>query len=67
MRTNYVMPKSLGVKYPERCYGVHTTRVALTADEINYGRKFLGRKYKREVVTERGVLRKERSRVANMR
>ena len=28
MRTSYVMPKSLGVKYPERCYEVHTTRVA---------------------------------------
>ena len=40
MRTNYVMPKSLGVKYPERCYEVHTTMVAWTADEINYGLKF---------------------------
>ena len=40
MRTNYVMPKSLGVKYPERCHEVHNTRVAWTADEINYGRKF---------------------------
>ena len=28
MRTSYVMPKSQGVKYPERCYKVHMTRVA---------------------------------------
>ena len=40
MRTSYVMPKSHGVRYPERCYEVHTTRVAWTADELNYGRKF---------------------------
>ena len=53
MRTNYVMPKSLGVKYPEMCYEVHTTRVAWTADEINYGRKFWGRRDEREVVPER--------------
>ena len=32
MRTSYVMPKSFGVKYPGRCYEVHTTRVAWTAD-----------------------------------
>ena len=43
-RTSHVMPKSLGVKYPERCYEVQTTRVAWTVDEINYGRKFWGRK-----------------------
>ena len=54
MRTNYVMPKSLGVNYPERCYEVHTTRVAWTADEINCGRKFWERKDEREVVQERG-------------
>ena len=36
--------KSLGVKYTERCYEVQTTRVAWTADEINYGIKFCGRK-----------------------
>ena len=42
-RTSYVMPKSHGVRYPERCYEVQTTRVAWTADEINYGRKFWGR------------------------
>ena len=46
------MPKSLGVKYPERCYEVHTTRMAWTADEINYGRKFWGRKDERKVVPE---------------
>ena len=40
MRARYVMPKSHGVKYPERCYEVHITRVAWTADELNYGRKF---------------------------
>ena len=28
MRTSYVMPKSHGMKYPERCYEVHMTRVA---------------------------------------
>ena len=28
MRTSYVMHKSHRVKYPERCYEVHTTRVA---------------------------------------
>ena len=44
MRTSYVMPKSHGVRYPERCYEVQTTRVAWTADEINYGRQFYGRK-----------------------
>ena len=53
MRTSYMMPKSLGVKYPERCYEVHTTRVAWTADEINYGRKFCGRKDERDGVPER--------------
>ena len=31
MRTSYAMPKSYGVKYPERCYEVHTTRVAWTS------------------------------------
>ena len=40
MRTSYVIPKSLGVKYQERCYEVHTTRVAWTADEVIYGRKY---------------------------
>ena len=54
MRTSYVMPKSHGVKYPERCYEVHTTRVAWTADEINYGRKFWGRKDEGKVVPARG-------------
>ena len=48
-----VMPKSLGLKYPERCYEVHTTVVAWTADEINYGRKFWGRKDERNGVQER--------------
>ena len=48
--TSYVMPKSLGVKYPERCYEVQSTRVAWTADEINYGRKFWGRKDEEEGV-----------------
>ena len=43
MRTIYVMPKSHGVKYRERCYEVHTTRVAWTADELNYGRGYWGR------------------------
>ena len=43
-RISYVMPKSLGVKYPERCYEVQSSRVAWTADEINYGRKFWGRR-----------------------
>ena len=54
MRTNYVMPKSLGVKYPERCYEVHTTRVAWTADEMNYGRRFWWRKDEGEKVPTRG-------------
>ena len=54
MRTSYVMPKSFGVKYPERCYEVHTTRVAWTADELNYGRKFWGRKDEGEMVPTRG-------------
>ena len=53
-RTNYVMPRSYGVKYSERCYEVHTTRVAWTADEINYGWKYWGRKDEREGVPERG-------------
>ena len=57
MRTSYVTPKSFGVKYPERCYEVHTTRVAWTADEINYGRKFWGRKDEGEAVAERGRAR----------
>ena len=30
MRTSYVMPKSHGVRYPERCYEVQTTRVTWT-------------------------------------
>ena len=56
MRTSYVMPKSCGVKYPERCYEVHTTRVAWTPDELNYGRKYWGRtdEMEREEVVERG-------------
>ena len=28
MRTSYVVPKSCGVKYLERCCEVHTTRVS---------------------------------------
>ena len=48
------MPKSLGGQYPEICYEVHTTRVAWTADEINYGRKFWGRNDEGEGVQERG-------------
>ena len=47
-RTSYVMPKSQGVRYTERCYEVQTTMVAWTADEINYGRKFWGRMDKGE-------------------
>ena len=58
-RTSYVMPKSHGVRYPKRCYEVQTTRVAWTADEINYGRKFCGRKDEGEGVQARG-LAKER-------
>ena len=54
MRTSYVMPKSLGVKYPERCYDVQTTRVKWTADELNYGRKYWGRKDESEWITARG-------------
>ena len=54
MRTSYVMPKLLGVKYPERCYDVQTTRVAWTADELNYWRKFLGRKDESEGIPTRG-------------
>ena len=57
IRTSYVMSKSLGVKYPERCYEVHTTRVAWTADEINYGRKFWGRKDDGGESKERGRAR----------
>ena len=54
MRTSYVMPKSLGVRYPERCYEVQTTRVAWTAEEMSYGRKFWGRRDEGEGVPERG-------------
>ena len=54
MRTSYVMPKSFGVKYSERCYEVHTTRVAWTADELNYGRKFWERMDEGEGVPTRG-------------
>ena len=43
MRTSYMMPKSHGVKYPERCYEVYTTRVAWTPDELNYGWRYWGR------------------------
>ena len=32
MRTSYVMSKSYGVKYPERCYEVHLTRLAYAED-----------------------------------
>ena len=53
-RTSYVMTKSLGVKYPERCYEVQSTRVAWTADEINYGQKFWGRKDEGRGAQERG-------------
>ena len=51
-RTSYVMPKSHGVSNPERCYEVHTTRLAWTADEINYGRKFWGRRDELEGIPE---------------
>ena len=54
MWTSYVMPKSHGVKYTERCYEVHHTRVAWTEDELNYGRKFWGRSDEMEGVAERG-------------
>ena len=54
MRTSYVMPKSHGVKYPKRCYEVHLTRVAWTADKLNYGRRFCGRTDEKEGVVERG-------------
>ena len=37
------MHKSHGVKFPERCYEVHTTRVEWTADELNYWRRYWGR------------------------
>ena len=47
------------MRYHERCYEVQTTRVAWTADEINYGRKFWGRKDEEEGVPARG-LAKER-------
>ena len=43
-RVSFVMPMSLGVKYPERCYDVQSTRVAWTAEEMGYGRKFWGRR-----------------------
>ena len=33
---------------------MHTTRVAWTADELNYGRKFWGRKDESETVPTRG-------------
>ena len=46
-------------KTTERCFEVHTTSVAKTADEINYGRKFWGRKDEGEGVPARG-LAKER-------
>ena len=54
MRTSYVMPKSQGVKYTERCYEVQTTRVAWTAEEMSYRRKFWGRRDEGEGVPERG-------------
>ena len=54
MRTSYAMPKPHGVKYTERCYEVHKTRVAWTADEINYGRNFWGRNDEGEGVSARG-------------
>ena len=43
MQTSYAMPKSHGVKYQERYYEVHTTRVAWTPDELNYWRRYWGR------------------------
>ena len=69
MPTRYVMPKSCGVKCPGRCYEVHTTRVAWTPDELNYGRKCWGRTDEREQEEwSRGVVpRKEPSRVVSMR
>ena len=42
------MPKSCGVKYPERCYEVHTTRVAWMLDELNDGGKYWWRTDERE-------------------
>ena len=48
MRTSYVMPKSCGVKYPEKCCEVHTTRVAWTPDELSYVIKYWGRTDERE-------------------
>ena len=42
------MPKSCGVKYPEKCCEVHTTRVAWTPDELSYVIKYWGRTDERE-------------------
>ena len=53
-RVSFVMPKSLGVKYPERCYEVQSTRVAWAAEEMSYGRKSWGRRDEVEGVPERG-------------
>ena len=43
-RMSFMMPRSLGVKYPERYYDAQSTRVAWTAEEMGYGRTFWGRK-----------------------
>ena len=50
------MPKSCGVKYTERCYEVHTTRVAWTPEELSYGSKNWWRtdEREREEVVDRG-------------
>ena len=56
MRMIFVLSKSCGVKYQERCFEVHTTRVAWTPDELNYGRRYWVRtdEMEREEVVERG-------------
>ena len=56
------MPKSHGLKYPERCYDVHTTRLAWTPDKLNYGPECCGRgdEREREEVAERGRMHLEK-------
>ena len=66
-RVSFVMPKSLGVNYPERYYDVQSTRVAWTAEEMSYGRKFWGRRDEGEGVPERGRARRVKSLVVSMR
>ena len=48
MEDAYELCDAVWVKYPERCYEVHTTRVAWMLDELNYGGKYWWRTDERE-------------------